>query len=150
MVDIGAKPATARRAVAKGWLSMAPETLELLVSRQVKKGDALAVARIAGIQAAKETARAIPLCHPLALTKVSIDLCPVPEESKVTITSTCETTGQTGVEMEALHSATVAALSLYDMLKGTDKGMVLSGFRVIGKEGGVSGPSYVDPLSENP
>jgi cyclic pyranopterin monophosphate synthase len=150
MVNIGEKPVTSRRAIAQGWITMAPSTLEMLINDEIEKGDAIAVARIAGIQGAKETARAIPLCHPLALTHVSIDISPLPSENRVVITSTCETSGKTGVEMEALHSATVAALSLYDMLKGIDKRMVLSGFRVVSKEGGTSGASYQDPLQGAP
>lgn len=147
MVSITAKEASFRRARAEAWISMQPETLVLLENNQLAKGDALAVARIAGIQAAKETSRMIPLCHPLPLTHVSIELTFSPEDSKVIIGANVETHGSTGVEMEALHAASVAALTLYDMAKGVDRTLIVGGIRVLSKEGGKSGHLYSDPLA---
>jgi cyclic pyranopterin phosphate synthase len=138
MVDVSEKPATARRAVARGSVTMAPETLGL-VATGAAKGDVLAVARLAGIMAAKRTADLIPLCHPLALSKVSVDLVPDPAANRVTIEATVATTGPTGVEMEALTAVSVAALTVYDMLKAVDRGMVIGDIRLALKEGGKSG-----------
>jgi cyclic pyranopterin phosphate synthase len=138
MVDVSDKPATARRAVARGSVTMAPETLGL-VATGAAKGDVLAVARLAGIMAAKRTADLIPLCHPLALSKVSVDLVPDPAANRVTIEATVATTGPTGVEMEALTAVSVAALTVYDMLKAVDRGMVIGDIRLALKEGGKSG-----------
>ena len=146
MVSIGEKESSKRTATAACWVRMRKETLEALVNSRIPKGDALAVARIAGIQAAKETSRAIPLCHPLPLTQVEIRLTPLLQENKIIVESTCACDGKTGVEMEALHAASVAALSLYDMLKAIDKEMVIEGLRVTSKTGGKSGSQYQDPL----
>ena len=137
MVDVAAKPVTHRRAVADALVRMRPETLSMIVEGRAPKGDVLAVARIAGIQAAKRTAELIPLCHPLPLTSVTVDL--VAEESAVRITAAAETDGKTGVEMEALTAASVAALALYDMCKAIDRGMEISTIRLLEKSGGASG-----------
>jgi len=137
MVDVSEKPATARRAVARGWVAMAPETLALVTGGTAAKGDVLGVARLAGIMAAKRTAGLIPLCHPLALSKVAVDLAPGAD--RVEIEATVATTGPTGVEMEALTAVSVAALTVYDMLKAVDRGMVIGGIHLTLKEGGKSG-----------
>ena len=137
MVDVSDKPATARRAVARGWVAMAPETLALVTGGTAAKGDVLGVARLAGIMAAKRTADLIPLCHPLALSKVAVDLAPGAD--RVEIEATVATTGPTGVEMEALTAVSVAALTVYDMLKAVDRGMTIGGIRLTLKEGGKSG-----------
>ena len=139
MVDVSAKPETHRVAVAEGSLTMAPETLALVKEGRVGKGDALGVARIAGIMGAKRTSDLIPLCHPLPLSQVAIDLDPDDALPGVRITATVKTTGRTGVEMEALTAVSVAALTLYDMLKAADKAMVIGAVRVRLKEGGKSG-----------
>nr|WP_280922885.1 cyclic pyranopterin monophosphate synthase MoaC [Rubellimicrobium aerolatum] len=139
MVDVSAKPETARIAVAEGVLAMAPATLALVREGRVGKGDALGVARIAGIMAAKRTADLIPLCHPLPLSQVALDLDPDDAIPGVRLAATVRTTGRTGVEMEALTAVSVAALTLYDMLKAADKGMVIGGVRVRLKDGGASG-----------
>jgi cyclic pyranopterin phosphate synthase len=139
MVDVSAKPETARTAVAEGTLTMGPETLALVLEGRVGKGDALGVARIAGIMGAKRTADLIPLCHPLPLSQVALDLDPDASLPGVRICATVRTTGRTGVEMEALTAVSVAALTLYDMLKAADKAMVIGGIRVRLKEGGKSG-----------
>jgi cyclic pyranopterin phosphate synthase len=137
MVDVSGKPPTDRMAVAEGSVRMAPATLALLT--EGPKGDALAVARVAGIMAAKRTADLIPLCHPLPLSKVTLDLDPDEGLPGVRVTATVRTTGPTGVEMEALTAVSVAALTLYDMLKAADRGMVIGGVRLRLKEGGASG-----------
>jgi len=140
MVDVGEKPATKRRALADAFVTMKAETAALVSSGEAKKGDVIATARIAGIMAAKRTADLIPLCHPLALTHVAIDIAAAetPGRTGVAIEATCETTGPTGVEMEALTAASVAALTIYDMLKAVDRGMTIEvGLR--SKEGGASG-----------
>lgn len=139
MVDVSAKADTARIAVAEGFVRMNAATLDLVLEGTAKKGDVLGVARLAGIMAAKKTADLIPLCHPLALSKVSVDLVPMPDLPGVQITATVKTTGPTGVEMEALTAVSVACLTAYDMLKAVDKGMEISGIRVILKDGGKSG-----------
>lgn len=139
MVDVAGKAETARLAVAEGHLRMRPETLALITGGRAPKGDVLASARIAGIMAAKRTAELIPLCHPLPLTRVSVDLLPDAELPGVRIRASVGTTGRTGVEMEALTAASVAALTLYDMLKAAERGMVIGGLRVVLKEGGASG-----------
>ena len=139
MVDVSEKPATARTAVARGWIAMAPETLAHVTGGTAAKGDVLGVARLAGIMAAKRTADLIPLCHPLALSKVAVDLAPDAAGNRVTIEATVATTGPTGVEMEALTAVSVAALTVYDMLKAVDRGMVIGEIRVALKEGGKSG-----------
>jgi cyclic pyranopterin phosphate synthase len=137
MVDVSDKPATVRRAVARGSVAMQPATLALIGTGP--KGDVLGVARIAGIMAAKKTAELIPLCHPLALSKVAVDLAPDPVRNRVTIEATVMTTGPTGVEMEALTAVSVAALTVYDMLKAVDRGMTIGEIRLALKEGGKSG-----------
>ncbi|AKR55380.1 Molybdenum cofactor biosynthesis protein MoaC [Devosia sp. H5989] len=137
MVDVGGKDSTRRRAVARAVLEAQPETVEAILGGALKKGDALAVARIAGIMAAKKTSELIPLCHPIALTKVEIEI--VGEGVALAITATAETTGQTGVEMEALTAASVAALTLYDMAKALDRGMAITGVQLVEKSGGKSG-----------
>lgn len=139
MVDVSGKPETERVAVAEGVLRMSPATLALVREGRVGKGDALGVARIAGIMGAKRTADLIPLCHPLPLSQVALDLDPDDGVPGVRIAATVRTTGRTGVEMEALTAVTVAGLALYDMLKAADRGMVLSEVRVRLKEGGASG-----------
>lgn len=139
MVDVTGKPLTTRRAVARGYVAMAPETLVLVQSGAAAKGDVLAVARLAGIMAAKRTANLIPLCHPLPLGKVSVELVADAAAGRVLIEATVATTGQTGVEMEALTAVSVAGLTVYDMLKAVDRGMVIGGIRVSLKEGGASG-----------
>ena len=137
MVDVGAKPETAREAVATGRITMSAEALALVHDAGAGKGDVLAAARIAGIMAAKRTADLIPLCHPLPLTRVALDLAP--DGTGITVTATCATAARTGVEMEALTAATVALLTLYDMVKAVDKAMAIEGVRVIAKSGGKSG-----------
>jgi indole-3-glycerol phosphate synthase len=139
MVDVSDKAETDRVAVAGARVAMRPETLERIRAGDVAKGDVLAVARLAGIMAAKRTAELIPLCHPLALTSVSLDLVCVPERSAVEITATCRLRGRTGVEMEALTAASVAALTVYDMCKAVDRGMVITDLRLLRKSGGRSG-----------
>jgi len=137
MVDVGDKTATKRQAVATGRIAMSAEALALVRDASANKGDVLAVARVAGIMAAKRTAELIPLCHPLPLSKVTIDLDAT--DTGVTVTATCATTGQTGVEMEALTAATVALLTIYDMVKAVDKAMTIDGVRLLTKTGGKSG-----------
>lgn len=139
MVDVTAKASTHREAEAEGYVSMQPETLALIVSGQVRKGDVLTVARIAGIQAAKKCSELIPLCHPLMLTSISVDFEIDEQHSRIGIRSRCKLSGQTGVEMEALTAVSVAALTIYDMCKAADKGMVLSDIRLLQKLGGKSG-----------
>jgi cyclic pyranopterin monophosphate synthase len=139
MVDVSDKPAAARVAVARGAVRMAPETLALVAEGRAKKGDVLAVARLAGIMGAKRTADLIPLCHPLALSKVAVDLLPDAEGGRVLIEATVRTTGPTGVEMEALTAVSVAALTVYDMLKAVDRGMEIEAIRLALKDGGKSG-----------
>lgn len=137
MVDVSDKPATDRIAVARGRVEMAVETLAMIAEGRAKKGDVLAVARLAGIMGAKKCADLIPLCHPLPITKVSVDL--EVGDDAVEIEATVKTTGQTGVEMEALTAVNVAALTVYDMVKAVDKRMVIAGVRVVLKDGGKSG-----------
>lgn len=139
MVDVSDKAETRRTAVAEGCLRMAPETLALVREGRAGKGDALGVARLAGIMGAKRTADLIPLCHPLPLAQVAVDLETDDALPGVRIVATVRTTGRTGVEMEALTAVSVAGLALYDMLKAADRGMVLSEVRVRLKEGGASG-----------
>jgi cyclic pyranopterin phosphate synthase len=137
MVDVGAKAVTTREAVASGRIDMSGEAAKAIADGLVKKGDVLAVARVAGIMAAKKTADLIPLCHPIALSAVTIDFAL--DDSGVTVTATARTAGQTGVEMEALTAASVALLTVYDMAKALDKGMIIGGIRLIAKSGGKSG-----------
>jgi len=139
MVDVSGKPATARRAVAQGSVVMRPETLALVVEGRAKKGDVLAVARLAGIMAAKRTSDLIPLCHPLPISSVSLDLVADPALPGVNIRAEVTTTGQTGVEMEALTAVSVAALTVYDMLKAVERSMEITGIKVAHKSGGASG-----------
>ena len=139
MVDVSEKQITSRVAVAKGSITMEPETLELITEGRAKKGDVLGVARLAGIMAAKKTHDLIPLCHPLALSKVSLDLTSDTENNCVLIEATVKTTGQTGVEMEALTAVSVAGLTVYDMVKAVDKSMVISNVRLVLKDGGKTG-----------
>ena len=139
MVDVSEKSDTTRLATARGEVVMLPDTLAKVVDGEAGKGDVLGVARLAGIMAAKKTADLIPLCHPLPLSKVSLELTPDPSLPGVVITGTVKTTGKTGVEMEALTAVTVAALTVYDMLKATEKGMVLNHIKLLRKEGGKSG-----------
>lgn len=139
MVDVGGKAVTSRRAVAEGYITMAPETLELIVAGSHKKGDVIGIARVAGIMAAKKTADLIPLCHPLGLTRVAIDCETDPDALRVLCRATAETQGQTGVEMEALTAVSVTLLTIYDMCKAVDRGMTLSGVRLMEKSGGKSG-----------
>ena len=145
MVDVSDKAETDRVAVAGARVVMRPETLESIRAGDVAKGDVLAVARLAGIMAAKRTAELIPLCHPLALTSVNVDLACVPERAAVEITATCRLRGRTGVEMEALTAASVAALTVYDMCKAVDRGMVVTDLRLLRKSGGRSGDWEAEP-----
>ena len=139
MVDVGDKEETTRTAVAEGFVSMRPETLKMILDGDAKKGDVLGTARIAGIMAAKKTHELIPLCHPLLLTKVSVDIEPDPALPGLRVTALARVTGKTGVEMEALTAASVACLTIYDMAKAADRAMVISGIRLVEKTGGKSG-----------
>ena len=142
MVDVAAKAATHRIAVAQGHIAMKPATLALIVSGTAKKGDVLGIARIAGIMAAKKTSDLIPLCHPLALTRVALDFAASPadgETGSVTCTATVETVGPTGVEMEALTAVNIALLTIYDMCKAADRGMTITDVKLLEKHGGKSG-----------
>jgi cyclic pyranopterin phosphate synthase len=139
MVDVSDKDVTSRIATAKGRVIMELATLAMIMDGSAKKGDVLGIARLAGIMAAKKTPDLIPLCHPLPITKVAVDLIPVPDDNAVEIEATVKTTGQTGVEMEALTAVNVAALTVYDMVKAVDKTMVISDIRVTLKDGGKSG-----------
>jgi cyclic pyranopterin phosphate synthase len=139
MVDITAKPDTARQAIAKGSIYMKPETLALIRTGQVAKGDVLSVAQVAGVMAAKKTHELIPLCHPLLLTDIDVQLQPDEKKSALHITASVRTTGKTGVEMEALTAVAVAALTVYDMCKAVDRGMRIEGVRLARKSGGKSG-----------
>jgi cyclic pyranopterin phosphate synthase len=145
MVDVAAKPATHRVAVACGRIEMLPATFAIIQAGSVKKGDVLGIARIAGIQGAKKTSDLIPLCHPLALTRVAVDFEPDAgggTRSAITCVATVETVGPTGVEMEALTAVNVALLTIYDMCKAVDRGMTITGVQLLEKHGGKSG-SYV-------
>jgi cyclic pyranopterin phosphate synthase len=139
MVDVAAKAATHRIAVATGRIEMLPDTLRLIESGTAKKGDVLGIARIAGIQAAKKTSDLIPLCHPLALTRVAVDFGVDAAASHVTCQATVETVGPTGVEMEALTAVQVALLTIYDMCKAVDRGMTITDVKLLEKSGGKSG-----------
>ncbi|MGD1923802.1 MAG: cyclic pyranopterin monophosphate synthase MoaC [Paracoccaceae bacterium] len=138
MVDVGEKAVTQRSATACGTVVMQPETLEMITESRAKKGDVLAVAQLAGIMAAKKTSDLVPLCHPLMLTKVTVDLSPSPPD-RVEIEATVRLSGQTGVEMEALTAVSVAALTVYDMCKAVDRGMQITDVRLVHKAGGKSG-----------
>jgi cyclic pyranopterin phosphate synthase len=137
MVDVSEKTATAREAVAQGFVRMSKETLALAVAGEGEKGDVRAVAEVAGVMAAKRTAELIPMCHPLALSKVEVKV--EPGDGGLSVTARVKTTGPTGVEMEALTAVSVACLTLYDMLKAAEKGMVIEGVRLLSKTGGKSG-----------
>lgn len=139
MVDVGDKDVTRRTAVAEGWIEMRPATLDRIVAGAHAKGDVLGVARVAGIMGAKRTADLIPLCHPLALTRVTVDLEPQPERNAVRCRATVETQGRTGVEMEALTAVQIALLTVYDMCKAVDRGMAMTDIRLLEKTGGRSG-----------
>jgi len=139
MVDVSDKAVTSRTAIAEGFVSMAPETLDMILDGKVPKGDVLATARIAGIMAAKKTAELIPLCHPFPLTQVTLDFMPSREPSGIRVEATAKVEGKTGVEMEALTAVSVACLTLYDMCKAVDRAMSFSGIRLIEKTGGRSG-----------
>jgi cyclic pyranopterin phosphate synthase len=139
MVDVSAKKETHRRAVAQGRITMQPETFTKLSQGDAKKGDVLGVARLAGIMAAKQTGSLIPLCHPIPLTSVTVDFVTDEGTSSVTCTATSETVGRTGVEMEALTAASIALLTIYDMLKAIDRGMIIDGVKLLEKHGGKSG-----------
>jgi len=148
IVDIGDKPATRRRAVARARLEAQPETIAAVLGGTLKKGDALAVARIAGIMAAKKTADLIPLCHPIALTRVEVEILADPSGAALLIEATAETTDRTGVEMEALTAASVAALTLYDMAKAMDRGMRIAAVELMEKAGGKSGDFRRPPAAQ--
>lgn len=139
MVDVSNKPVTSRVATARGYVKMAPETLDYIIKGEAKKGDVLAVARLAGIMGCKQTSTLIPLCHPLPITNVTLEFDVNKTENLVNIEATVRTTGQTGVEMEALTAVSVAGLTIYDMLKAVDRGMIISSIRVSLKDGGKSG-----------
>ena len=140
MVDVSEKDVTSRTAIAQGFVAMAPETLQLVLTGEAKKGDVLATARIAGIMAAKRTHELIPLCHPLAISKASVRFETSEMPPGIRATAEVKVTGQTGVEMEALTAVTVACLTIYDMLKAADKGMTIDGIHLVEKTGGRSGP----------
>ncbi len=144
MVDVGDKKITSRTAIASGCIITLPETVKLVEDGKAKKGDVLATARIAGIMAAKKTSDLIPLCHPLALTKVSLDLEAAPDLPGFQVTATASVSGKTGVEMEALTAVSVACLTLYDMLKSVDRDMVISHIKLLEKHGGKSGSYRAD------
>ncbi|SIT77038.1 cyclic pyranopterin monophosphate synthase MoaC [Yoonia rosea] len=139
MVDVSDKPVTARTAIAEGYIRMTPATLALITEGRADKGDVLGIARIAGIMGAKKTADLIPLCHPLPITKVALDLTPDTTLPGIRITATVKTGGQTGVEMEALTAVNIAALTVYDMVKAVQKDMEIGGVRLTFKDGGKSG-----------
>jgi len=145
MVDVGWKDATARVAVARGSIRMKPETLRLIQQGQVEKGDVLAAARLAGIMGAKRTSELVPLCHPIPLDQVAVELEPDESASAIHITATARTTAKTGVEMEALTAVAVAALTIYDMAKAVDRGMRIEGVRLVSKRGGKSGDIVLEP-----
>jgi len=139
MVDVGDKDVTRRAAIAEGWIHMQPATLDRIVAGSHAKGDVLGVARIAGIMGAKRTADLIPLCHPLALTRVAVDLTPGMNRHAIRCQATVETLGQTGVEMESLTAVQIALLTVYDMCKAMDRGMTMTDIRLLEKTGGKSG-----------
>jgi cyclic pyranopterin phosphate synthase len=148
MVDVGDKPASERTAVARGAVLMQPETLRLIIEGNLKKGDVLTVAEVAGVMAAKRTSELIPLCHPLLLTKIDVTCTPNEEASRVDIEAVVRLRGQTGVEMEALTAVSVAALTIYDMAKAVDRGMRLTDIRVVLKSGGRSGTYAAVEMAE--
>ena len=144
MVDVAGKAATHRSATAQGRIVMLPATLAIILAGNAKKGDVLGIARVAGIMAAKKTSDLIPLCHPLALTHVAVDFTPDEPGSSIVCTAVVETVGPTGVEMEALTAVQIALLTIYDMCKAVDRGMAMTGVRVLEKHGGKSG-SFTNP-----
>jgi len=146
MVDVGGKPDTERVAVAKGEITMRPETLALIQEGGIPKGDVLAVAQVAGIMAAKRTHALIPMCHPLLLTHVDVEFAPNEAENLIEITATVRTTGKTGVEMEALTTVAVAALTIYDMCKAADRAMHITNIRLVRKSGGKSGEILLERI----
>jgi cyclic pyranopterin phosphate synthase len=148
MVDVSEKDVTSRTAIAEGFVAMAPETLSLIEKGEAKKGDVLATARIAGIMAAKRTHDLIPLCHPLPITKATVDFAMSQDPVGVHVTAEVKVTGKTGVEMEALTAVSVACLTIYDMLKAADKAMRFDGIRLVEKLGGRSGHYRADTPSE--
>ncbi len=139
MVDVGSKPSTARRAVARGTVRMSPQTAAAVAAGDAPKGDVLGVARVAGIMAAKRTGALIPLCHPLSLDHVDVDGTVDADAGLVTLVATASTTGRTGVEMEAMTAISIAALTVYDMVKGLDKGVTIEQIALVAKDGGKSG-----------
>ncbi len=139
MVDVGGKPVTDREAVARGWVTVQPETARLVQQGLMKKGDVLTIAQLAGIMGAKRTSELIPLCHPLPLNQVNVELDLDQSSGRINITATASTSGKTGVEMEALTAVSVAALTVYDMCKSVDRGMRIEGIRLVRKRGGQSG-----------
>lgn len=139
MIDVSGKPVTARKARAEGFITMQPETLRAIVQREIKKGDVLLIAQLAGIQGAKKCADLIPLCHPLPLSSVQVKLQPDRERNAVLISAEVKVQGQTGVEMEALAAVSAAALTVYDMCKAIDRSLCISGIALVAKEGGVNG-----------
>ena len=139
MVNVGGKPVTQREAVASGLVLMKPETLRRILDRKIEKGDVLAVARLAGIMAAKRTGEMIPLCHPLGIESVDLDFSPAVPKSGIRIESRVKCSGKTGVEMEALAASAVAALTIYDMCKAVDRGMIIGDIKLMRKSGGKSG-----------
>jgi cyclic pyranopterin phosphate synthase len=139
MVDVSGKDRTDRIAVAEGYIKMLPETLDIITEHRAKKGDVLSVARLAGIMGAKKTSELIPLCHPLPITKIAVELSVDRDRPGIRVEATVKTNGQTGVEMEALTAVTTACLTVYDMVKAVEKGMIIEGLRLILKEGGKSG-----------
>jgi len=149
MVDVSDKTVSRRTARAEGFVSMQPETLALVETGQAKKGDVLATARIAGIMAAKRTHELIPLCHPLPITKATVDFELSRQPTGIQVTAEVKVTGQTGVEMEALTAVSVTCLTIYDMLKAADKGMTFSGIRLVEKTGGRSGHYRADVAQES-
>lgn len=146
MVDVGGKPDTKRVAVAKGEITMRPETLALIQEGGITKGDVLAVAQVAGIMAAKRTYTLIPMCHPLLLTHVAVEFTPDEGENLIEITATAKTTGKTGVEMEAMTAVAVAALTIYDMCKAVDRAMHITNIRLVRKSGGKSGEIILERI----
>jgi len=150
MVDVGAKPETARVAIAGGRIRMRPETLAMIQTGAADKGDVLGVTRLAGIMASKRSAELIPLCHPIALTRVSVDFAIESDAASITCTARAETTGRTGVEMEALTAVSLALLTVYDMCKAVDRGMVIESVRLLEKSGGKSGHWQADAGHQPP
>ncbi|MBQ8828839.1 MAG: cyclic pyranopterin monophosphate synthase MoaC [Burkholderiaceae bacterium] len=147
MVNIVAKDITHRIGVAEGFISMSPETFELVKQGNAKKGDVIGIARVASIMASKKTSELIPLCHPIALTRVSVDFELLETTHQIRCIATCETHGRTGVEMEALTAVQVGLLTIYDMLKAVDRGMKMDGIRLLEKHGGKSGDWVANPAN---